>query len=135
MDITIENLKRVETFMECLEERCEDIIRWKKENDPNGLVYTPPISGYLHDFQFDSENERICFTVTEMAGLSDGDSDGMSIPYLELVNDDWKEVFIQQLNEQKQKIEKKNERIKIESEKWERDMYEKLKQKFEGENE
>ena len=134
--ITLENLKETELTMERLDDRCEEIISWKNSHDPKGLVWRQPLGGYLHDFEFNSEDETLSFAITQMAGLCDGESEGMSIPYHELINDDWKEAFVQQVQKKQEEIDENNKIMKTEAaeehEKWERDMYEKLKMKFEG---
>lgn len=135
--ITLENLKETELFMERLHDRCEEIISWKNSHDPKGLIWKPPISGYLHNFELDLSREEVRFIITEgMYDIAHDNSEGMSIQYNELINDDWKEGFIQQVQKKQQEIDKKDKIMKTETaekhEKWERDMYEKLKMKYEG---
>lgn len=136
--ITLENLKETELFMERLHDRCEEIISWKNSHDSKGLIWKPPISGYLHNFELDLSREEVRFIITEgMYDIAHDNSEGMSIQYNELINDDWKEGFIQQVQKKQQEIDKKDKIMKTETaekhEKWERDMYEKLKIKYEGE--
>ncbi|WP_373262054.1 hypothetical protein [Hungatella hathewayi] len=72
-----------------------------------------------------------------MAGFFDGETEGISIPYKELISDDWKDEFIQQVQKKQHEIKKKAEIRKAEvsmgQEKLERQLYEKLKMKYEGE--
>jgi len=136
MDITMNTLEQMESFMDNIVFRCRDIIRWKSENDPNKVIWKQQ---YIKDelpINVHFINGHISFEMQETWSFGGSETHYYRLPFSEIINDSYQEAFLKTVEEaelKKQKEAEENKRKEAErKEEHDKTLYESLKRKYEN---
>lgn len=138
--ITKEILKQMQPLMDALKIRCTAILKWKDKNDPEELIWKRSyIDHGISDEEFCFDENTIQFQIHETWAYGGSEYHYYTIPFTEILSDDWHDDFIKQVKEMK--IQKEAEKIQKEYALKERQKiselaeYKRLKEKFENSEE
>ena len=130
MVLTMALLESLEETMEQIKQRCKEIMQWK--NDFCHDIYCT--YGTISSVEFDACNVEI--TVEEYWAYGGHETHCYSFPFHEIVNDNWKETYLEHYNQEcehkKQQAQEKkvlDEKLKEEAEK---EQYMRLKAKYDS---
>lgn len=134
---TLKTLKQMKPLVDELKIRCVAIMKWKDKNDPEELIWKRSYINYgISDEGFCFEEDCVSFQIHETWAYGGSEFHSYTIPFTEIVSDDWHTDFIEQVNQMKiQKEIKQIEQEKLVKEQQEyREFaeYERLKKKFEN---
>ena len=137
VEITLDMLKQMSSLLEAIKIRCIAILKCKEKHDPDGvLCKIPYIGNDISDDTLCFEMDCISFQIHETWAYGGSDYHNYTIPFTEIISDDWHADFLNQVEQKK--IQKKKEETEfkklLEAQQKAKEFaeYERLKKKFES---
>ena len=135
--ITLDMLKQMSLLLDAIKIRCIAILKWKEKHDPDGvLCKIPYIGNDISDDTLCFEMDCISFQIHETWAYGGSDYHNYTIPFTEIISDDWHDDFLNQVEQKRIQKETEETEFKrlLEAEQKAKEFaeYERLKKKFES---